>query len=257
MSVESQQMHALDNDLSQPWPLFGRYCLLDTPEARVRLAAATTIASTLAHEVSQPLAAATNYIHACAMQLRRRGEGLEDVLAMMEHAGNETLKAGEIIRRMRSFIVSGRITGRRENLRTMIEKVTSALTCPDGTDVEIVKEVPLTAFVLADRIQIEQVLSNLLTNACEALDGCAVRRIAISSSRQGEEIVVRIEDSGPGLAEEALALVFEPHFTTKEGGMGLGMPICKTIVDAHGGRIWAESRAGRGAAFSFSLPAAE
>jgi C4-dicarboxylate-specific signal transduction histidine kinase len=251
-------MHAVDSNSIQPWPLFGRYCLLDTPDARIRLAATTTMASTLAHEVSQPLAAATNYIHACAMQLRRRGEGLEDVLAMIEHAGHETLKAGEIIRRMRSFIVSGKITGRRENLRTMIEKVTSLLTCPDGAEVEIVKQVPLSDFVTADRIQIEQVLSNILTNACEALDGSPhPRRIAISSARQGEEIVVRIEDSGPGLAEEALALVFEPHFTTKESGMGLGMPICKTIVEGHGGRIWAESPKTGGAAFCVSLPAAE
>ena len=249
-------MHALDSNSLQPWPLFGRYCLLDTPDARVRLAATTTMASTLAHEVSQPLAAATNYIHACAMQLRRRGEGLEDVLAMIEHAGHETLKAGEIIRRMRSFIVSGKITGRRENLRTMIEKATSVLTCPDGAEVEIVKEVPLTEFVTADRIQIEQVLSNILANACEALDGCDERRIAISSSRQGEEIVLRIEDNGPGLSDEGLALVFEPQFTTKAHGMGLGMPICKTIVEGHGGRIWAESPAGGGAAFSLSLPAA-
>lgn len=249
-------MHALDNNTSQPWPLFGRYCLLDTPDARVRLAATATMASTLAHEVSQPLAAATNYIHACAMQLRRRGEGFEDLVAMVEHAGHETLKAGEIIRRMRSFIVSGKIAGRRENLRTMVEKVASFLTCPDGAEVEIVKQVPLTEFVTADRIQIEQVLSNIVTNACEALDGCARRRIAISSTRQGDEIVLRIEDSGPGLSAEALALVFEPHFTTKANGMGLGMPICKTIIEGHGGRIWAESPAGGGAAFSLSLPAA-
>lgn len=249
-------MHAPDNTI-QPWPLFGRYCLLDTPDARVRLAATATMASTLAHEVSQPLAAAANYIHASAMQLRRRGEGLEDVVAMIEHAGHETLKAGEIIRRMRSFIVSGRITGRRENLRTMIEKVTVALTCPDGAEVEIVKEVPLTDFVTVDRIQIEQVLSNILTNACEALDGqLQPRRIAISSARQSEEIVLRIEDNGPGLSAEALALVFEPQFTTKANGMGLGMPICRTIVEGHGGRIWAESPAGGGAAFCLSLPAA-
>jgi C4-dicarboxylate-specific signal transduction histidine kinase len=249
-------MHVLDNNSVQPWPLFGRYCLLDTPDARVRLAATTTMASTLAHEVSQPLAAATNYIHACAMQLRRRGAGLEDVLAMVEHAGHETLKAGEIIRRMRSFIVSGKITGRRENLRTMVEKVTSALACPDGVEIEIVKEVPLTTFVTADRIQIEQVLSNILTNACEALAGRETRRITISAQAQDEEIVVRIEDSGPGLGEEALARLFEPQFTTKASGMGLGMPICKTIVEGHGGRIWAENVAGGGAAFSLSLLAA-
>ena len=102
---------------SQLRPALADCCLLDTPDARVRLAAMTTMASTLAHELSQPLAAATNYIHASARRLRKRGEGYEDVLAMIEHAAHEAMKAGEIIRRMRSFIVSGKIAGRRECLR--------------------------------------------------------------------------------------------------------------------------------------------
>jgi C4-dicarboxylate-specific signal transduction histidine kinase len=249
-------MRSFEVSSKQPRPAFGRYCLLDTPDARVRLAAMTTMASTLAHEVSQPLTAATNYIHACAHRLRRSGETGEELLGMIELAARETVKAGEIIRRMRSFIVSGKISGRRENLRMMIEKAGSVLTCPDGADIEIVKEVPLTDFVIADRVQIEQVLSNILKNACEALDGRDVRRITISSAREEDALTVRIEDSGPGLSDYALARVFEPLFTTKEDGIGLGMPICKTIVEAHGGRLWAESPSGAGAVFHLSLPAA-
>ena len=238
------------------WPDLGHYCLLDTPDARIRLAATTTMASTLAHEVNQPLTAAANYMYACASRLRSRGEGFEDLLAMIENASRETLKAGEIIRRMRSFIVTGKITARHENLRTMIERVTCVLALPGGADIEIVKDIPLTHFVVADRIQIEQVFSNLLRNACEVLDGCEQRRIAISATELGEEIVVRIEDSGPGLPEESPERVFEPHFTTKATGLGLGLPICKTIVEAHGGRIWAETLEDGGAAISVSLPAA-
>lgn len=234
----------------------GQYCLLDTPEAKIRLAATTTMASTLAHEVNQPLTAAANYMYACASRLRSRGEGSEDLLAMIEHASRETLKAGEIIRRMRSFIVTGKIVGRSENLRTMIERVTS-LALPGGADIEIVKGIPLNHFVIADRIQIEQVFSNLLRNACEALDGRAQRRIAISAMQAGEDIVVRIEDNGPGLTADVLERVFEPYFTTKVKGLGLGMPICRTIVEAHGGRIWAETLKDGGAAFSVALPAAE
>jgi two-component system sensor kinase FixL len=241
----------------QPWPLFGRYCLLDTPDARVRLAATTTIASTLAHELSQPLTAAANYMHACASRLRGRGEGFEDLLAMIEHASRETMKAGEIIRRARNFIVSGRIAGRRENLRTMVERVTSALALPAGAEVEIVKTIPLGHFVVADRIQIEQVFSNLLRNACEALDGRTGPRIAIGATLLRDEIVVRIEDNGPGLSAEALERAFEPLFTTREAGLGLGLAICRTIVDAHGGRIWAEAPESGGAAFSVALPAAD
>ena len=250
-------MRTFESSSKQPRPAFGRYCLLDTPDARVRLAAMTTMASTLAHEVSQPLTAATNYIHACAHRLRNRGEECEELLSMVEHAARETVKAGEIIRRMRSFIVSGKISGRRENLRMMVEKATAILVCPDGADIEIVKQVPLTDFVIVDRVQIEQVLANILKNACEALVGRDVRRIAISSSREDSALVVRIEDSGPGLTDHALARVFEPLFTTKEDGIGLGMPICKTIVEAHGGRLWVESPAGGGAVFHLSLPAAD
>jgi C4-dicarboxylate-specific signal transduction histidine kinase len=236
--------------------MFGRYCLLDTPDARVRLAATTTMASTLAHEVSQPLTAAVNYMHACASRLRSRGEGHEDLLSMIEHASRETVRAGEIIRRMRSFIVNGRIAGRRENLRTMVERVTAALALSGGADVEIVRTIPLDQFVIADRIHIEQVFSNLLRNACEALEGRGERRIAIGATEVGAEIVVRIEDEGPGLSAEALERLFEPLYTTKATGLGLGLAICKTIVDAHGGRIWAEAGKAGGAALNVALPAA-
>lgn len=250
-------MSRFENGGTPSWPMFGRYCTLDTPDARVRFAAATTMASTLAHEVSQPLTAAANYMHACATRLRSRGEGYDDLLAMIEHASRETLKAGDIIRRTRSFIVNGRIAGRRENLRTMIERVTSALSRPGAADVEISTTIPLNLFVVADRIQIEQVFSNLVRNACDAIDGREEGRIAIGATPEGDEIVVRIEDNGRGLSPEALENIFEPLFTTKPNGLGLGLAICKTIVEAHGGRISAGNLEGGGAAFSVTLPAAE
>jgi C4-dicarboxylate-specific signal transduction histidine kinase len=237
------------------WPRGGQYCLLDTPDARVRLAATTTMASTLAHEVTQPLTAAANYLYACARRLRSRGEGEEELLMMIEHANRETQKAAEIIRRMRSFIVTGRIAGRRENLRTMVERVAAGMMIPGSSQIEIVRDIELAYFVTADRVQIEQVLSNLLRNACEALEGQARRRIAITARREGRDVVVRIEDNGPGLEPEILERLFEPQFTTKASGLGLGLAICKTIVEAHGGRIWAENAKGGGAAFSVALPA--
>ena len=250
-------MPKFDSVDAQTMNRVGDYCLLDTPDARVRLAATTTMASALAHEVNQPLTAAANYMHACASRLRSRGEGHEDLLAMIEHASSETLKAGEMIRRMRNFIVSGKVSGRRENLRTMVERVLATLAAGDGPDVEIVRSIPLTDFVIGDRIQIEQVLSNLLRNAFEALEGQPQRRIAIGSARRGAKIVVRIEDSGPGLPDVAPQELFAPQVTTKSGGRGLGLAICKAIVDGHGGRIWAEAVERGGAAFSFALPAAD
>jgi len=250
-------MRMFDSSEARPWLRLGQYCLLDTADARIRLAATTTMASTLAHEVNQPLTAAANYMHACATRLRSRGEGHEDLLAMIEHASRETLKAGEIIRRMRSFIVTGRIAGRRENLRTMVERVTAGLMLPGAGEIEIVTTIPLSHHVIADRVQIEQVFSNLLRNAWEALEGHAQPRIAISALQHRREIVVRIEDNGPGFSAEALERLFEPQFTTKANGLGLGMPICKTIVDAHGGRIWAETLKRGGAAVNVALPVAD
>lgn len=241
---------------AQRRPLFGHSCLLDTPEARDRLAATTTMASTLAHELCQPLTAATNYMHACAGRLRRKGEGFEDVLALIEDASRETLRAAEIIRRMRAFIVTGKIAGRPEALRTMVDAAVALLDGPDWEGVEIVNMVPLSAVVVADRIQVEQVLSNILVNAGEALAGRASRRITIDVTRDGGEFVLRIADTGPGLPAEVLPRLFDYGFSTGTDGLGLGLPICRTIVEGHDGRIWAENGAAGGAAVSIALPAA-
>jgi C4-dicarboxylate-specific signal transduction histidine kinase len=242
------------NTTAQRQPPFGLHCRLDTPDARDRLTATTTMASTLAHELCQPLTAATNYMHACAGHLRRKGEGFEDVLALIEDASRETLRAAEIIRRMRAFIMTGKIAGRPEALRTMVEAAIASLDGPDWEGVEIVNMVPLSAVVVADRIQIGQVLSNILVNAGEALAGRAVRRIAIDVTREGDEFVLTIADTGPGLPAGVLPRLSDYGFST--GKDGLGLPICRTIVEGHDGRIWAENGADGGAAFSIALPAA-
>jgi len=138
----------------------------------------------------------------------------------------------------------------------MIERAVETLARADGSDVEIEYAFgPNARFVIAERIQIEQVLSNILRNACEAVSGSDIRRITILALRVGGEILVQIRDSGPGLTDQALEHLFEPLFTTKEGGVGLGMPICKAIVDAHGGRLWADKPAEGGAMLSLTLPA--
>ena len=175
---------------------------------------------------------------------------------MIEDASRETLRAAEIIRRMRAFIVTGKIAGRRENLRTMLEAAAALLDGPDWEGVEIVKVVPLSLFVVADRIQIEQVLANILVNAGEALTGRTSRRITIDAAREGDEIILRIADTGPGLPADVLPRLFDYGFSTRKDGLGLGLPICRTIVEGHGGRIWAENGADGGAAFSIALPAA-
>jgi len=230
---------------------------VDRREGSLRLAAMANMASTLAHEVSQPLTAATNYITACALLLKREEGVSEDLLRMTEYAAQEAAKAVDIIRQMRKFIVSGKVEGRPEMLRSMIDNVISAGALPEACEVAIVNEVPLDHEVFADRVQIEQVFTNIIINACEAIGGRSVRRITIGSVRRGDEIVTEITDTGPGLSEPALAHAFDPLFTTKAAGLGLGMAICRAIIEAHGGRLWAENVPGVGARFSFSLPSAE
>lgn len=234
-----------------------RYCLMRAPDKRMRLLAMSSMAWTLAHEISQPLTAAMNYIRVSARQLRRRGEEFDDLAGMIEDAGRETIRAGEIVSRMRSFIVNGKISAHRENLRRMIESASSPLGSRDCANVKIVTTIgPDANYVIADRIQIEQAFSIILLNACEALADCSVRRITIDAFRRADEVVILFGDSGKGLSDDVAARAFEPLFTTKPTGMGLGLPICRTILEAHGGRIWIDKATGGGAVFGMALPAA-
>jgi two-component system sensor kinase FixL len=174
---------------------------------------------------------------------------------MIGQASEETLKAGEIIRRARNFVVNGRIAGARENLRTMVERAILMLGARRD-EVGITTNVPLDLFVRVDRIQIEQLLANLLLNACEALDGAADGWIELEVARKDREIVLAITDNGPGLTAEALDHLFEPLFTTRPAGAGLGLAVAAVIAEAHGGRVRAENKAGGGARFEVVLPAA-
>ena len=234
-----------------------RYCLERSPDRRTRLLAMSAMAWTLAHEISQPLTAAINYIRVSARQLRRRGEEFADLAGMIEDAGKETVRAGEIVSRMRSFIVNGKVMACRENLRRMIESAAIPLGTRGCADVKIFTTIgPGANYVIADRIQIEQAFSIILMNACEALADCCDRRITIDACRRAEEVVILIADTGSGLSPDVAERAFDPLFTTKATGMGLGLPICRTILEAHGGRLWAEKTTGRGAIFGMSLPAA-
>jgi two-component system sensor kinase FixL len=241
----------------RPWPLAGRNCLADSPEARVRLAATTYMASSLAHEVSEPLTAAANYLFACARRLRDMGEDHAELLALIEKASGETLKAGEIIRRTRNFVVSGRIAVRRENLRTMVERALLRLG-ERREAIGITTGVPLELFVKADRIQLEQLLASLLLNACAALAGRTDGWIEIEAEQDEDEIVLQIADNGPGLPEAALARLAGPAPANDDAGTetGFGLAIAAAIAEAHGGRLRAENGPNGGAIFRVTLPVA-
>lgn len=226
-------------------------------KAQLRLTAMSMMASTMAHDLIEPLATAVNYLGASVRGLADC-ECAEASIANIEHGIEQITKTIEIIRRMRSFALEGKVRGTQESLRVMIERVHADLAVHDRFDAEFIILIGADAnFVLVDRIQIELVLTNLLVNAVEAVQGRKLRRIEVRTWRAGDEVELRISDSGPGLAKDSFAELFDPLFSTKPGGSGLGLPICRAIVEAHGGRLWAEAPSEFGASFGVTLPAAD
>ena len=232
--------------IERAWPLPGGACMPDTPEARLRLAAATSMASTLAQELNQPLTAAANSLSACTRRLRGLGDEYADVLAILDHASRETLKAGDIVRRTRNFVISGRVSLDRENLRTMVER--AILMLGEGRDtVGLTTAVPLDLFVKADRIPLEQALANLLLSACAGLQGRADGWIEVEAKRAGDIILLGVADNGPGLVTPA----------SDAEGSDFGLAIASLIIEAHGGRLTAANRPEGGARFELTLPVAD
>ena len=212
---------------------------------------------TLAHELNQPLAAVTNYIRAGQM-LAERGETAK-LRTTLERAGEQTARAGQIIQRLRAFVQKGETERRIEGVRDMIEEAHTLARAHAGqraVAVEISTEPGLSP-VLIDKIQIQQVLLNLIRNAMEAMAESPRREIVISAiPADGDMIEIRVADSGPGLAPHVREKLFQPFTTTKAHGMGVGLSICRSIVDAHGGRLWAADNPGGGTLFCFTLPGA-
>jgi PAS domain S-box-containing protein len=221
-----------------------------------RLNAMGAMASTLAHELNQPLAAITNYLEACRYLTRSRGNPDHDILDALDRARVQALRAGDIIRKIRSFTVTGEVNQARLNLDKVIRSACNAV-----RQLKVAREVTIEcdcdtgdADLIGDTLQIEQVLTNLIRNAVEATTHSPLREVTVSARAEGDEVIVRVSDTGPGLSDAILDNLFEPFRTTKETGTGLGLPICRTIVEAHGGRLWAENRPESGAIFSFTLP---
>ena len=224
-----------------------------------RVSAMGTMASTLAHELNQPLTAITNYMEGARDLLDRPDP---DALALVREAVSEgaaeALRAGNIVRRLRDFVSRREVAQKVEFLPRLIDEAARlALIGARERGVRALFDLdPQAERIVGDRIQIQQVLVNLLRNAVEALDGREVRDITVSTRRAANGMVcVSVADTGPGLDPD-IAL-FQAFSSGKEGGMGLGLSICRTIVEAHGGRIWSEPQAEGGAVFRFTLMSAD
>ncbi|MDB5459334.1 MAG: Sensor histidine kinase, partial [Caulobacteraceae bacterium] len=227
-----------------------------------RLSAMGEMAAALAHELNQPLTAIGNSVGAIGMMLERTDgplepEARERILRATRHTEAQAVRAGEIVRRLREFIARGEADSRAENLgHLMTDAVALAMPNPLAAAVEVQQVFSAKVEeVLADRIQIQQVIVNLIRNAVEAMrEQTTPRILTISTVAKGGMAEICLCDNGPGVSPEVAERLFSPFVSTKSNGMGVGLSICMRIVEAHGGKMWADRSPSGGAAFYFTLP---
>ena len=223
-----------------------------------RLSAMGEMAAALAHELNQPLTAAINYAETARQMLARRsGNEAGQLVSLLEKTVQQSTRAGQIIRRLRQFIAKGETERTLEDLNAVIEEASAlALIGARGKGIAVRRHLEKgLPPILLDKIQIHQVITNLIRNSIDALEGVARREIVISTGRAGPHAVeIAIVDTGPGLAPEIADRLFQPFVTTKPSGLGIGLSICRSIVDGHGGRLWASDNPDGGTVFRVSLP---
>jgi len=217
------------------------------------------LTASIGHEVKQPIAAMVANAQAALRFLDLEPPDREEVRQALMSIVQEGHRGGDVIDRIRGFINKAPARKERLEINGLIREVIALVrgeAVKNGVSVQTELEgLPL---ILGDRVQIQQVLLNLSINALEAMTVGEEARELLISSRKSEQggVRVAVRDSGPGLGQVDLERVFASFYTTKPGGMGLGLAICRSIIEAHGGRIWATMHAPRGAVFEFTLPAA-
>jgi two-component system sensor kinase FixL len=225
-----------------------------------RLSAMGEMASALAHELNQPLAAISNYMKGSRRLLADSTDpNAPKIESAMDRAAEQAIRAGQIIRRLRDFVSRGESEKRVESLSKLIEEA-GALGLTGAREQNIQLRFNLNPdfdLVLVDRVQIQQVLVNLFRNALEAMSQSSQRELIVSNAEVGDEMLeVAVSDTGSGFHDDVKSHLFQTFFTTKETGMGVGLSISRSIIEGHGGRMWAETNASGGATFRFTLPTA-
>ena len=219
------------------------------------------MAASIAHEVNQPLAAITTYGDACVRLLSGDSPNVKKSLEAINHIISDSMRASEVIKRIRALVKKTAHENKPQDLNQIILEMV-ALTEPDVLSKSVQLELHLAhdlPLVLGDRVELQQVMLNLILNGIEAMSATITnaRELTITSTKNGAgTVVVTVKDSGVGLTPEQARRIFDPFVTTKPNGLGMGLSISRTILEAHGGRLWAEPNNGPGARFQFTLPEA-
>lgn len=222
-----------------------------------RVTAMGSLATSIAHELNQPLTAIANYVETASQMLEQpSAEAVALIRDALDECAAEAVRAGQIVRRLRDFISRGETERIITPLSRLINEASALAFMSTGSrSLEFDVKVASDLQVLVDRVQIQQVLLNLIRNAMEAMEDSPIRRLEVSGRRTDDGMIeVVVADSGPGVSPEVAARLFQPFISTKPTGMGVGLSISRTIVEAHEGRIWIEPSALGGTAFHFTLP---
>ena len=218
-----------------------------------RLTELGQMVSALAHEVNQPLTAMSNYLGAVRRLIAAGNQ--QAALQAVDRIEDQGDRARQIIRRLRDQVTKRETERRVESLSKTIEEASSLALLGIGQGLKLDIRVDDDADeAVIDKVQIQQVLLNLVRNAAEAMDGSAQRELSIATARAGGMVEISVADTGPGLPESVRARLFEPFVTTKPNGMGIGLSVSRTIIEAHGGEIRAERGAGGGTVFRLTVP---
>ncbi len=226
-----------------------------------RATAMGAMATSLAHELNQPLAAIVNYAHGCIHRLRNGSASAEELLPALQHIVTEGARSGEIIRRLRGFLRKGESLRGSVDINRLVREAADLIGAEARHKrvelrLELARDLPP---VIVDAVQIEQVVLNLVHNAIEAIDAGGGKRREVSVGTEpdptGSGVQVVVRDTGPGIRPGERNRVFDAFFTTKKNGMGMGLSISRAIVEAHGDQLRACSNDGSGATFRFRLPA--
>ena len=224
-----------------------------------RLSTMGELASALGHELNQPLAAIVNYANGCVRRLRAAGGEGSEVMSGLQNIASQAARAGEIIRHVRDFVRRAEPQRSAVDVNQVVREVES-IAQVEARQGEVQLRFQLEADLpemMVDSIQIQQVMLNLVCNGIEAMSGAAADRkiLTIRTARTKDSYIeVSVSDLGTGLPADGTERLFEQFFTTKPGGMGMGLPISRSIVEAHGGNLWVTSNPEGGATFTFTLP---